>query len=158
MHACRTSANGEQIAQYVTLFLGGAGTAKHIIAIALEPFFDFIGAREALRISRWGQGADHFACCRVLTRGCRIAAVTGGATPFPAVGAGVLLLAPFDREAGKRRIFLLGLGSEAVLKVNRGFGLGGEREQGSDGGRDDQTHAGYPVVNSVSGPQDTRTT
>ena len=57
-----------------------------------------------------------------------------------------------------KRGFPVELGQQSDFESQLGFRFGRQAGAGSDGGRNDQTHVGYPVVNSVSRRQDTGTT
>ncbi|HUN10600.1 MAG TPA: hypothetical protein PLQ56_28645 [Aggregatilineales bacterium] len=136
------STDGQQVGEYVALLLSGAGATQHIVAVALEPLFDFIGAGEAFGVGGGCQRRKEFASGGVLACGRRVAGMAGGAAPFPALRAGIPALALVGGEAGKRRILLFGLGGEPGLKVSRGFSpdAGGSDDQGRD---DDKTHGNF---------------
>ena len=93
---------GKQILQDVALFLCRARTLQDVIAVALEPLFDFGRIGEALWVRGRSEWRDRFACLGVFAGLHRRLCVTGSAAPVVGVARFEELLATLRGETRKR--------------------------------------------------------
>ena len=103
MRAVRASGfDADQVSQHIGFFLGAAFAAKHVFAVAFEPFVGFGGVGESFGIEGRGQGLDAFAGTGVFALCRGRCAVARRARPFAAVALLEQGLTPLGLGRGVR--------------------------------------------------------